>query len=214
MLMQKETSADYSKPMETKKITSNDYLVSQWSGGLTTQLLIAPPDAVYQPGNFDYRISSATIEIEESDFTPLPGYQRIILPLQGKLLLTNHTSGEEVELDQFQTYAFSGSDKISSHQPCTDFNIIYKESLKSDLIKITIQSPNIEIESNNDYYLHAVENISFSMRVNHEEERWTLAQGQGLWIRQSLTNESATLIFDAQDSQNALIALLAKIEYK
>lgn len=199
--------------MEVKKITSNDYLVSQWSGGLTTQLLIAPPDAVYQPGSFDYRISSATIEIDESDFTPLPGYDRIILPLKGKLLLSNHTTGEEVELDQFQTYAFSGSDKVSSHQPCTDFNIIYKESLTSDLTSIPNQPTSIEIDSKNDYYLHAIEKLSFSIVVNQEEERWTLEAGEGLWIYQSAINESATLELAASDAQNELIALFATMEH-
>ena len=53
-------------------LTKDDYVVSQWSGGTTTQLAIAPSGAQYGDRAFLWRLSSATVDLEESDFTPLP----------------------------------------------------------------------------------------------------------------------------------------------
>ena len=46
------------------------FVVSQWTGGKTTQLAISPKEAVYADREFLWRLSSATVELEESDFTP------------------------------------------------------------------------------------------------------------------------------------------------
>ena len=48
---------------------AEDFVTSKWSGGSTTELYIYPPQAVYREGNFKCRISSATVEVEKSDFT-------------------------------------------------------------------------------------------------------------------------------------------------
>ena len=62
-------------------------IVSNWSGGSTTQLYICPENATLQELNFDLRISSAIIEVESSNFTTFSGYKRIIFPLEGILTL-------------------------------------------------------------------------------------------------------------------------------
>ena len=48
-----------------------DYVTTQWSGGATTQLAIAPKGAVYADRDFLWRLSSATVELDESDFPPM-----------------------------------------------------------------------------------------------------------------------------------------------
>ena len=40
-------------------VTPDQYIVSQWSGGTTTQVAIAPEGAVYADRDFLWRISSA-----------------------------------------------------------------------------------------------------------------------------------------------------------
>lgn len=57
---------------------AEDFVTSKWSGGSTTELYIYPPQAVYREGNFKCRISSATVEVEKSDFTSLPGVKRYL----------------------------------------------------------------------------------------------------------------------------------------
>lgn len=58
---------------EIKVITKEQQKTSTWSGGTTTQLAIYPEDADYGKRNFTWRLSSATVEAEESVFTSLPG---------------------------------------------------------------------------------------------------------------------------------------------
>ena len=67
--------ADYHVELLHKK----DYKTTEWSGGLTTELSIAPEGSVYADRDFMWRLSSATVELEERDFTSLPDYDRIIM---------------------------------------------------------------------------------------------------------------------------------------
>ena len=68
-------------------IKPEEYAVSEWAGGKTTQLYIYPQGSEYAKRNFLLRISSATVECERSEFTSLPQVERIILPLSGSLHL-------------------------------------------------------------------------------------------------------------------------------
>ena len=43
-----------------------EYTVSQWAGGATTQLYIYPEHADYSRRDFIFRLSSATVECERS----------------------------------------------------------------------------------------------------------------------------------------------------
>ncbi|MDR1048301.1 MAG: HutD family protein, partial [Synergistaceae bacterium] len=54
--------------------------VAAWSGGSTTELFIYPGDADLAKRNFELRVSSATVEAEESLFSSFAGYVRHITP--------------------------------------------------------------------------------------------------------------------------------------
>ena len=70
------------------KLTSPDFVTTTWSGGKTTQLAIAPDGASYAERAFLWRISSATVELEASDFTPLP----VTMPHGFICVLTRYTA--------------------------------------------------------------------------------------------------------------------------
>lgn len=108
-----------------RKLTPNEYVVSSWSGGTTTQLAIFPPEAVYARRDFLWRISSAAVELEESDFTALPDYERLISTLAGEIVLS-HNGGPELRLEPFRVHAFSGADATHSLGRCTDFNLMLR----------------------------------------------------------------------------------------
>ena len=105
-------------------IKEKDFNVNQWSGGTTTELFIYPLEATYAERNFDFRISSATVESEESSFTDFSGYLRKLMILKGEINL--QIEDKEIKLSPYQEFAFSGSDKVHSFGKCVDFNIIYK----------------------------------------------------------------------------------------
>lgn len=102
------------------------FTVSQWSGGSTTQIAIFPPEAQYADRSFLWRISSATVNLPESDFTPLPDYNRYISLLEGSIQLT-HGSGCPVALTPGEIHRFDGGVATRSQGTCVDFNLMLRK---------------------------------------------------------------------------------------
>lgn len=107
-------------------IRPEQFVVSQWSGGKTTQLAISPKDAVYADREFLWRLSSATVELEESDFTPLPDYNRLISVLDGEMRL-DHGGAEQIHLQPYTVYSFDGGVPTHSEGRCVDFNLMLRK---------------------------------------------------------------------------------------
>ncbi len=70
-----------------KIIRKEDIKTTNWSGGTTSELFIFPVSSTYKDLNFEFRLSRATIETEESIFTPLPHVKRKLMLLDGELEL-------------------------------------------------------------------------------------------------------------------------------
>ena len=115
----------------------NDFQVSDWSGGKTKQLYLSPPTGHYGKRNFDYRLSTATVELAESQFSDLSGFHRILMSLDQTLHLHNASRQEETVLAPFTPYIFEGSDSITSRGTCTDFNLIYSDHYQGQMIAIS-----------------------------------------------------------------------------
>ena len=108
------------------RLTPADYVTTQWSGGKTTQLSIAPEGAIHADRDFLWRLSSATVELEESDFTALPDYERRIATLEGTISL-RHDGGQPLVLAPFQVHAFDGGSETVSFGRCRDFNLMLRK---------------------------------------------------------------------------------------
>ena len=118
-------------------LKSNDFQVSDWSGGKTKQLYLSPPTGHYSKRDFDYRLSTATVELAESQFSDLSGFHRILMSLDHTLHLHNASRQEETVLAPFTPYFFEGSDSITSRGTCTDFNLIYSDHYQGQMIAIS-----------------------------------------------------------------------------
>lgn len=111
-----------------KILTSEHFTVSSWSGGQTTQLLIHPEGSSLPERNFEWRISSAVVETEESEFTNFEGYERLLIPLKGKLEMEHQTPNGIMhqQVDEEELARFSGSWPTKGKGKLTDFNLIFK----------------------------------------------------------------------------------------
>ena len=109
-----------------RHLTAGDFQVLPWSGGRTVQIVISPEGADYAARDFLWRVSSATVELDESDFTALPDYDRWIMPLSGPMRLS-HNDGPEVALAPHEAHFFDGADKTHSWGRCTDFNLMLRK---------------------------------------------------------------------------------------
>lgn len=112
--------------MNYKHLRACDYITSTWSGGTTTQLGIAPAGAVYADRDFLWRVSSATVDLEVSDFTPLPDYDRLISTVEGSIDVT-HNGGEVISLSPYQVHSFDGGWQTRSVGRCRDFNLMTRK---------------------------------------------------------------------------------------
>ncbi|MBN2830359.1 MAG: HutD family protein [Candidatus Cloacimonetes bacterium] len=96
---------------------------SRWSGGTTAQLFIYPKTATYDKRDFEIRISTATVDTQEAEFTPLPGVMRVLMVLKGSLELS-HTGQYNKKLHHFDKDSFSGEWSTHSKGRATDFNVM------------------------------------------------------------------------------------------
>jgi environmental stress-induced protein Ves len=52
--------------MCAKLLKSNPQNTAKWSGGETTELFISPEGSSYKKRDFDFRLSTATVEVNQS----------------------------------------------------------------------------------------------------------------------------------------------------
>lgn len=114
-----------------KIIKWDDCKLSKWAGGETREYVIYPEDSNVVDRNFDFRISSATVELETSTFTPFNGYDRFLMILDGQLSI-HHQGQYSKQLNTFYYDLFSGDWVTTSEGKVIDFNVIYKRGLRFD----------------------------------------------------------------------------------
>ena len=107
-------------------VTRDQFVTTSWSGGTTTQLAIGPEGACYGERDFLWRLSSAKVELERSDFTPLPDYNRLIATLKGELTM-KVGEGEPISLVPYQVVSFDGGVPVESWGQCRDFNLMLRK---------------------------------------------------------------------------------------
>lgn len=111
--------------MKIRTGQKKQYPTSKWQGGSTTELLVLPEGSSFAARNFQLRISMARVLGPEGSFTPMKGYRRNLLMLEGAMLLHGQKGirlvlpGDEIK--------FSGSESISSKGSGTDFNVMLRK---------------------------------------------------------------------------------------
>jgi environmental stress-induced protein Ves len=124
--------------MEYTIITSENFIPVRWPGGTTTELFIYPLTAAYQQRNFQFRLSTATVETERSDFTSLPGISRKLVILSGQITIS-HEGHYSRQLNKFDADEFDGDWKTSSVGKCTDFNLMISGKTSGELASVVIK---------------------------------------------------------------------------
>lgn len=128
-------------------------IVSTWKGGKTEELCIVPEDASLQERNFDLRISSATIDLERSEFSDFTGYRRYLMKLEGDITLL--IDDKTIIIKGDEAFEFMGDEKVISisREPSRDFNVIIKKDKKAD---ISIKE-NEKLNTNKGEYIFSLE---------------------------------------------------------
>ena len=137
--------------MNYKVIKASSLKSSPWYGGETTELFIYPKDSEYATRNFNFRLSTATVKVEESTFTSLPGITRTLMVLDGEMTLT-HKAHHTVKLGRFDYDNFKGDWTTCSKGKCSDFNLMTMGDTEG-----TVES--LSVYKNKQIFLSFLENI-------------------------------------------------------
>lgn len=108
------------------RIPPAHFSASRWSGGVTNEIAIGPAGARYADRDFLWRVSSATVELEASDFTPLPDYLRFLATLEGTITLFHH-GADPIFLSPGKVHRFDGGAPTRSQGACVDFNLMLRK---------------------------------------------------------------------------------------
>lgn len=154
------------------KDLNNKRIVSTWKGGKTEQLCIEPIDASLQERNFDLRISSATIDLERSEFSDFRGYRRYLMKLEGDITLL--IDDKTIIIKGDEAFEFMGDEKVISisKEPSRDFNVIIKKDKKAD---ISIKE-NEKLNTNKGEYIFSLEKA----KINGKDvDKYSLYETEG-----------------------------------
>ena len=189
-------------------LSANDFQVSDWSGGKTKQLYLSPPTGHYGKREFDYRLSTATVELAESQFSDLSGFHRILMSLDHTLHLHNASWQEETVLAPFTPYFFEGSDSITSRGTCTDFNLIYSDHYQGQMIAISNGQ-----ELSQDEAIQFIYALSDLMVTGSGLPSLNLETGQLLIVEKETQETELQIMFSSNQPTGAPLAIWAGLTH-
>ena len=201
-------------------IKNNQYKQSAWSGGTTTEMFIYPSDSSYADRNFTWRISSASVDLDESTFTSLPDYHRILMVIKGKLLL-NHEGVNPIELNELEQDSFDGGIATVSKGRVTDFNLMMKKGLCEGKVEALNIKSYLALSDNSEEckynkfkeFTEVYYNIKGIVSVLIDKNKKIFLENKDLLII-SRKNEKHSLLFELPDGINEeAILIKAKIFY-
>ena len=180
-----------------------DFKTTKWAGGSTTELFIYPPTANYESRNFDFRISSATVEIEQSNFTKLPEISRQLMVLSGSINVS-HKNHHTVKLNKNDIDSFEGNWETSAVGTCVDFNLMTKGQTKGKISSIAVSADktlNFQLNATCEFIIFYAYDGKSQFRFISEKRN--LNQDELLVIRHPI-NEVVKL----QSSENCTLAVV------
>ena len=121
-----------------------DCKVVNWANGTSTELFVFPTDGNFQTRNFTFRISTATVEAEETTFSDFSSLTRILMILEGNINLI-HEDRYSKQLAPFDQDTFDGSWSTKSQGKVRDFNVMFKENVEGKIKHFTINEGQSEL---------------------------------------------------------------------
>lgn len=111
------------------KISKQNIIPNKWDGGLTYEYFIFPAESKYIDRNFDFRISSATIEKVPSNFTKFSGYFRYLVMLDNSLNICRNGLSEDYS--KYEIFEFDSNEEIASNSLGNDFNLMISHQISN-----------------------------------------------------------------------------------
>jgi environmental stress-induced protein Ves len=118
--------------MSIQQFIADNRNTINWASGTSTEIFIYPFSGSFADRDFLFRLSTATVEAEESNFTFFEGITRHLMILKGHLELI-HEGRYNKHLEPFDQDVFSGEWSTRSIGKVTDFNLMLKAGATGSL---------------------------------------------------------------------------------
>jgi len=189
-------------------IEKKDFVESTWSGGKTIQIAIGPENSVYANRDFLWRVSSATVDLAESDYTALPDYDRFITPITGEMKLT-HDGGEEISLDLLEVHEFDGASATHCKGICTDFNLMLRKEKTAgsmDILDLDGEAGILlnPVDKTQKVLIYVLDGLVY---VGDEDRDIACTEGNAIFV----TDENVELLIDSEDGATAIICCIEEL---
>ncbi len=154
--------------MDYKIVRKENQKERLWIGGVSKELYIYPDGSTIN-SPFNFRVSTASINPGEYNFTFFKGYKRLLILLSGNVKLD--VDGKDYYLKPLSHIFFSGDSHTSSlaEEKSIDFNLIFKENinlLDFKILETEFSGNNLSYKAINIFY-NLEENRH--IRVNNNE---------------------------------------------
>ena len=200
-------------PATIETVRHEDQTTTEWTGGTSTQLAIYPTSSHYADRTFKWRLSSATVNLPESQFTPLPGYQRILMVLAGKLRIVHENRGE-ASLLPFEQHAFDGGWTTTGFGRCVDFNLMMADGVTGNVQALEIRPgeqreipPSARSNSENQRQTLAIYVVNGDLSARYGETSHALRPGDCFLLHESGTSTESLSLDSPRDGLGTRIVL-------
>jgi environmental stress-induced protein Ves len=179
--------------------------------GTTLELAVWPASASFERGDYDWRLSAATVEVD-GPFSAFPGCERILTVTRGAGLLLEH-GGEapRARLRRFEPYRFSGDWPTSAALvagPVADFNVILRRArARAEVAALVLGTRRArEVLRTPQAFAHVLAG-ELVARVTGQEQPFELRGGDSLWLRGLAGGEEVELAGGTRETEVLLVAL-------
>lgn len=157
--------------MQKKFIPKSATSPTTWAGGTTTELIIYPENSNYKKFDFDFRISTATVDIVSSIYTPLPNIKRTLMVLEGNLEL-DHQGQHKAILAPFDQDQFMGDWHTASEGKVVNFNLMTSLAVNGKVEAIHLQAQELKNEKtdSNTFVAYYVKSGRITLQIDNEEQ--------------------------------------------
>lgn len=193
--------------MILNKLTSDMVKTTSWLGGKTNELFIYPQNADYIKRNFEIRLSTATIDIEESDFTKLPGIHRILMVSEGNISL-HFNENDMVKLQPWEIAEFEGDWNTLSKGKGKDINLMISGLWNANMSYIPLSNSYVDFNQTED--MKIIYNVAGEATINFENEVFLLHQGELLHIEREPKNERISFTISSKNEADLIMCSLNK----
>ena len=116
-----------------KLMKREDQPLCKWTGGQTRSFFIYPPGGEGATAfDYDFEITSSTMEFPDSEYTIYEGYDRILMIIENSVKLV-HEDGRTVVLNKYDYDVFSGETATHSYGLATDYEMMVRHGIDAGI---------------------------------------------------------------------------------